>query len=114
MELTERVDRLEQNYISVIDRLSKVEDKSAGAWNTIREINGRMDKLEKRMETMEADVKQVKSEQQSTNKSLKVLIAVVSILCVISAGFFVYIWRNDAELAKSLVTLGSAVAKIVA
>lgn len=114
MELTERVDRLEQNFISVIDRLSKVEDKSAGAWNTIREINNRMDKLEKRMETMEADVKQVKSGQQSTNKSLKVLIAVVSVLCVISAGFFVYIWRHDAELAKSILTLGSAVAKVVA
>ena len=49
MDLETRVDRLEQQYTAVIDRLSKVEDKSAGAWNTIREINGRMDKLEKRM-----------------------------------------------------------------
>lgn len=114
MDIDTRVDRLEQQYTAVIDRLSKVEDKSAGAWNTIREINGRMDKLEKRMETMEADVKQVKSEQLSINKSLKMLCGIVGVLCVISIGFFVYIWRHDAELAKSILSLGSAVANIVA
>lgn len=115
-----RVDRLEVNYTKLIDRLSKVEDKSAGAWNTIREVNGRMDKLEdtvreikKEQQGIKEDVKIMKQQQNDTNKTLKVLVGVVSVLCVICIGFFVYIWRHDAELAKSILTLGSTVAHAV-
>ena len=114
MDIETRVDKIEENILRIVDRLSKVEDKSAGAWNTIREINGRMDNLEKRMETMETDMKQIKSEQISIGKSIKVLIGIVSVLCVISIGFFIYIWRHDADLAKSILTLGSTIAGVVA
>lgn len=115
-----RVDRLEVNYTKLVDRLSKVEDKSAGAWNTIREVNGRMDKLEdtvreikKEQQGIKEDVKIMKQQQSDTNRTLKVLVGVVSVLCVICIGFFVYIWRHDAELAKSILTLGSTVAHAV-
>jgi len=115
-----RVDRLEVNYTKLVDRLSKVEDKSAGAWNTIREVNGRMDKLEdtvreikKEQQGIKEDVKIMKQQQNDTNKTLKVLVGVVSVLCVICIGFFIYIWRHDAELAKSILTLGSTVAHAV-
>ena len=116
VDIDVRVDRLEQQYTNMVDRISKVEDKSAGAWNTIREINGRMDKLEETVkqikseqQSIKEDVKIVKTQQGGINRSLKVLIGVVGFLCVISIGFFVYIWKHDAELAKSILTLGSTV-----
>ena len=110
----DRLQRLESSVESLSLRLGKTEDKASGAWNTIREINGRMDKMEKRIETMEADVKQIKSEQASMNKSLKVLIGVVAGLCVIVGGFLVYIWKHDADLAKSILGLGSMIGQIIA
>lgn len=109
----ERLQRLEASVESLSLRLGKTEDKASGAWNTIREINSRMDKVEKRMETVEADVKQIKSEQASMNKSLKVLIGVVAGLCVIVGGFLVYVWKHDAELAKSILGLGSMIGQII-
>ena len=114
MDLEQRVLIVEQDVKNLLDRMGKVEDKAAGAWNTIREVNQRMDKIERRMETVEADVKQIKSEQQSINKSLKVLIGLVAGLGVIVAGFLVYIWKHDAELAQSILGLGSMIGKIVA
>ena len=60
------------------------------------------------------DVKIVKSQQGGINRKLKILLAVVSVLSVISVGFFVYIWKHDAELAKSILALGSTIAKTVA
>lgn len=110
----ERLQRLEQSVESLASRMGKVEDKAASAWNTIREVNQRMDKIEKRMETVETDVKQIKSEQASMNKSLKVLIGVVAGLCVIVGGFLVYIWKHDADLAKSILGLGSMIGQIIA
>jgi len=110
----QRMQRIEGKLPEIFDRLGKVEDKAAGAWNTIREINNRMNSIEKRMETVESDVKQIKSEQGSMTKMLKALVVMVSIMGVICIGFFVYIWRHDAELAKSILTLGSTIGKIVA
>ena len=109
-----RLQRLEASVESLSLRMGKTENKAAGAWNSIMEINGRMEKMEKRIETMEADVKQIKSEQASMNKSLKVLIGVVGGLCVIVGGFLVYIWKHDAELAQSILGLGSMIGKIIA
>jgi len=114
MDLEQRVFTLETDIKHLFDRMGKVEDKAASAWNTIREVNQRMDKIEKRMETVEADVKQIKSEQGSMSKMLKALVIMVSIMGVICVGFFVYIWRHDAELAKSILTLGTTIGKIVA
>lgn len=108
-----RLQRLESSVESLSLRLGEAEDKAKGAWRTIGEINGRMDKMEKRIETMEADVKQIKSEQASMNKSLKVLIGVVAGLCVIVGGFLVYIWKHDAELAKSILGLCSMIGQII-
>lgn len=110
----ERIQRLEQSVESLSSRMGKTEDKASGAWKTIQEINGRMDKMEKRMENVEADVKQIKSEQASINKSLKILIGVVTGLCIVVGGFLVYIWKHDAELAQSILGLGSMIGKIVA
>ena len=109
-----RIQSLEQFRAEFSARMGKVEDKSDGAWHTIREINGRMDKLEERMKRLEADVKQVKSTQESINRSLKILIGVVTGLGIIVAGFLVYIWKHDAQLAQSILGLGSMIGKIVA
>lgn len=114
MDIEQRVYTLEQDIKALYDRMGKVEDKAAGAWNTIREINGRMDKIEKRMETVEADVKQIKSEQGSMSKKLTAIMVILSVLGVICLGFFVYIWRHDTELAKSILTLGTTIGSIVA
>lgn len=128
MDIDTRVYNLEQTVTSICDRLGKVEDKASGAWKTISEINGRMDNMEKRIEKVEEgitalkkenqvikeDVKIVKEGQNGIQKSLKILIGIVSVLSVISSGSFVYIWKHDAELAKSILSLGSTIAKIVA
>lgn len=112
--LEERIRDLERNQTALFDRMGKVEDKAASAWNTIREVNQRMDKIEKRMETVEADVKQIKSEQAGMSKKLTAIMVILSVLGVICLGFFVYIWRHDTELAKSILTLGTTIGKIVA
>lgn len=114
MDLEQRVFTLETDIKHLFDRMGKVEDKAASAWNTIREVNQRMDKIEKRMETVEADVKQIKSEQAGMSKKLTSIVVILSVLGVICIGFFVYIWRHDAELAKSILTLGTTIGKIVA
>ncbi len=128
MDLETRMHEVEKNLINVFDRLGKVEDKASGAWKTIAEVNNRMDQMEHRIGKVEEgishlqdenkvikeDVKIVKSQQGGINKKLKILIAVVSVLSVISVGFFVYIWKHDAELAKSILALGSTIAKTVA
>lgn len=109
-----RIQRIEETQKDIYARLGKVEDKSDGAWHTIREINGRMDKLEERMKRLEADVKQVKSTQETINRSLKILIGVVAALGIVVGGFLVYIWKHDAQLAQSILGLGSMIGKIVA
>lgn len=114
MDLEQRVFTLETDIKHLFDRMGKVEDKAASAWNTIREVNQRMDKIEKRMETVESDVKQIKSEQAGMSKKLTSIVVILSVLGVICIGFFVYIWKHDAELAKSILTLGTTIGKIVA
>lgn len=128
MDLEERVHEIEKNQLDIYARLGKVEDKASGAWKTIAEVNNRMDQMEHRIGKVEEgishlqdenkvikeDVKIVKSQQGGINRKLKILIAVVSVLSVISVGFFVYIWKHDAELAKSILALGSTIAKTVA
>lgn len=110
----ERLQRLEASIEALSSRMGKTEDKASGAWKSIQDISGRMGKLEERMESLEADMKTVKSEQQSIGKSIRLLIVMVAIMGVISIGFFVYIWRHDADLAKSILTLGTTIGKIVA
>ena len=128
MDYEQKLHDFELKLLNVFERLGKVEDKASGAWKTIAEVNNRMDQMEHRIRKVEEgisslqdenkvikeDVKIVKVQQNGINKKLKVLIGVVSVLSVISLGFFVYIWRHDAELAKSILSLGTTVVKTVA
>lgn len=112
--LEARVQRLESDVTRMADRLGKVEDKASGAWKTINEVNQRMDRMETKVDNLERDVKDLKVSQGTINKSIKVLIGVVSALGIVVAGFLVYIWKHDAELAKSILSLGAMVGKIIA
>ncbi len=104
--LVARVSTLESNQTNLFDRMGKVEDKAKGAWNTINEVK-------KDMNEMKLDMKEMKLAQNKHGKTLKVLCVIMCILTVIVGGFFVYIWRHDAELAKSIITLGTTVGKFV-
>ena len=109
----ERLLRLEKSVESLSLSFGETKYKANGAWKSIQEINGRMEKIEERMKSLEADMKTVKSEQQSIGKSVKALIVMVAIIGVISIGFFVYIWRHDADLAKSILSLGTTIGNII-
>lgn len=109
-----RVQRLESQMTNVFDRLGNVEDKASAAWKTIHEVNKKMEKIEEKVSTLEKDVKDLKVSQNGINKSLKVLIGVVAGLCVVVSGFLVYIWKHDAELAKSILSLGGMIGNIIA
>ena len=121
MDLDQRVFALEQNVTKLFDRMGKVEDKASGAWKTITETHDRMGRMERRMDKMESkldslevDVKDLKTTVKGISKSVKVLAVLIGIVSVISLGFFVYIWRHDAELAKSIVSLGTLIGKALA
>ena len=122
-----KIANLESQMADVRERLGKVEEKAGSAWHTIREVREDVVNLSKQMDamktnvsqiaakqdSMEGDLKQIKIEQKGINRSLKVLIGVVAFLSVICLGFFVYIWKHDAELAKSILTLGTTVSKAI-
>lgn len=121
MDYEQKLHDFELKLLNVFERLGKVEDKASGAWNTIREVNGRMSKLEdtvlqlkNEQQVIKENVTIMKQQQAGINKTLKVLVGVVCFLCVICIGFFIYIWKHDAELAKSILTLGSTITKTVA
>lgn len=97
-----RVSTLESNDIVLFDRMGKVEDKAKGAWNTINEVKKDMNELKQ-------DMKEMKVAQGRQGKTLKILCVIMCILTVIVGGFFVYIWRHDAELAKAILSLGATV-----
>ena len=104
--LETRVMQLEQNQIMLFDRMGKVEDKASSAWKTINEVKEDVRELKE-------DMKEMKVGQSKQNKILKTLCIVMCILTVIVAGFFIYIWKHDAELAKSILTLGTTIGKLV-
>ena len=121
MELENIVFSLQQDVKELFGRMGKVEDKASGAWKTINEthermkrIEHRMDRVEEKLDSLEVDVKDLKSTQRSITKTLKTLSFLVGVMVVISIGVFVYIWRHDAELAKSIITLGTLVTKGIA
>ncbi len=112
--LEERIRDLERNQTTLFDRMGKVEDKTDSAWHTLRETKGDIATLRQEVKELKADVKQMKSEQAGMSKKLTAIMVILSVLGVICLGFFVYIWRHDAELAKSILTLGSTIGSIVA
>lgn len=127
MDIEAVIHDIQKDLITVHDRLGKVEDKAAGAWNTIREINADVSRLREdvkglrrdlvsltdRFTKMEADVKEQKQTIKTMSVLVKVLIGISVFTSVVSIGFFIYIWRHDAELAKGLLTLGSAVTGVI-
>ena len=127
MELSDRVWKCEQDIASILDRLGTVENKSAGAWRTIAEVNSDVKTLraeigsvKKDVETlrdrfgkMEIDMKENKSTMASMLKLMRIMMVVLVFVAAISIGFFAYIWKHDAELAKSILALGSTVSKVV-
>ena len=112
--LEQRVQKLEDNQTFLFDRMGKVEDKTDSAWHTLRETKGEIATLKQEVEELKADVKQMKSEQASMSRKLTAIMVILSVLGVICLGFFVYIWRHDTELAKSILTLGTTIGTIVA
>lgn len=107
--LDKRVGRLEESNISLHDRMGKVEDKASSAWKHINEVHDRMNRIENKVEGLEKDIKEVKIVQDKSAKTLKGLLVCSAVLCVICASFFLYIWRNDAELAKMVLSFGAQV-----
>ena len=63
---------------------------------------------------LKEDMKEMKLAQAKQGKVLKTLCIVMCVLTVIVGGFFVYIWRHDAELAKSILSLGTTIGSLVA
>lgn len=116
MDIEDRVFALEQNQVKLFDRMGKVEDKASAAWKQIIDLNERMDrrmdKLEKEVDGIKQDLKEVKVSQNKLNKSIKSLIWVVGGLCVVTVAFLIYMWKHDAELVKNILTLGTAVGKL--
>lgn len=106
----DRLNKMQGDLQCLFDRMGKVEDKASGAWKTINEVNTKVDNLDKRVQGLEYDVKEVKVSQDKMGKTLKVITVICSITLVISLGFFAYIWKHDAELAKSILALGTSVA----
>lgn len=109
-----RLFEAEKSIKELYYRMGNVEDEAKGAWNTIREVNKHMEEMDKRIDNLEKDVKDVKVNINKSNKTLKALVIVMSVLTVIVGGFFIYIWKHDAELAKSILTLGTTIGKLVA
>ena len=105
--LETRVMNLEQNQIKLFDRMGKVEDKASAAWKMINEVKEDVKELKE-------DMKEMKLAQIKQGKVLKILCVVMCVLTVIVGGFFVYIWRHDAELAKSILSLGTTIGTLVA
>ena len=104
---TERLGKLEANQNELYDRMGKVEDKASSAWKTINEVKVDVKELKE-------DMKEMKLAQGKQGKVLKAVCIVMSVLTVIVAGFFIYIWRHDAELAKSIVSLGTLIGSALA
>lgn len=114
-DMRHRISRLEEDNVSTHDRLGKVEDKCSGAWKTIneqkteiRDMREEMRQMRNKLDGVEADVKSLKQAQNRNENLLKVIIALLCLCLVICVSFFVYIWRHDAELAKSILALGSS------
>ena len=106
-DLQQRVFRAEKDITILYDRMGKVEDKASSAWKTINEVKNTVHELVE-------DVKDLKVSQKGINRSVKRLSVLVGVLTVVSIFFFIYIWRHDAELAKSIVTLGTLVGNAIA
>lgn len=102
-----RVFTLEQNVTKLFDRMGKVEDKASAAWKMINDVKEDVKELKE-------DMKEMKLAQAKQGKVLKILCIVMCILTVIVGGFFIYIWRHDAELAKSILSLGTTIGSLVA
>lgn len=112
--LEDRIRDLERNQNTLFDRMGKVEDKTDSAWHTLRETKGEITTLRQEVDELKADVKQMKSEQEGMSKKLTAVIIILSVIGAISVGFFVYIWKHDADLAKSILSLGTTIGTIVA
>lgn len=108
-----RLQRLEADSFVMHDRMGKVEDKASAAWKTINEVNTKVQNIEAKVNTMEKDIKELKVSQSQNGKDLKWIKWLVIFSSAISVLFFVYIWRHDADLAKSILALGSTVATAI-
>ncbi len=116
-DLETRVYNNERDIKQLFDRMGKVEDKSSGAWKTIGEqktelsqVKADVKVLTDKVTSMEVDMKEQKLAMKQQNRMLKVIITLLAVYGVISLGFFIYIWRHDAELAKGIMSFGAGVA----
>ncbi len=119
--LEDRVYTNERDIKAIYDRLGAVEDKSSGAWRTIAEQRDEMANVKADVRTltdkvtgMEVDMKEQKISMKEQRRLLKVIVILLVVYGVISVGFFIYIWRHDADLAKSLLTFGTMVGGAIA
>lgn len=124
----DRLQRLEASVESLSSRMGKVEDKASSAWKMINDVKDDVgnlyDKVEEldtsvkelvnRYAVMETDMKIVKSEQTSINKTLKWLTGGIIGLGLVVGAFLFYIWRHDSALAKEILSFGAMVATTIA
>ena len=104
MDYEQRILAIESSIHDLFSRMGAVEDKTKSAWNTIREINTKVDCIEKRMASFEEDMKQVKGEQKSMTKMLKGLMILISITSIISVALLIYLCKHDTTLTSDLAT----------
>ena len=118
----------ETDIKNIYDRLGKVEDKSSGAWKTIGEQRSELSQVKQeisdlrtdigalndRIGGLEVDMKEQKIASKDNKRMLKAIIILLAVYGVIAVGFFIYIWRHDADLAKGLLTLGITVGGAIA
>jgi len=110
MDDSSRILAIERDIADLRDRMGSVESSAKGAWKTINEVNGRMDKIETEVtalkttvNSMEKDVKQLKLETSETTKAIKILIKVVAGLCGVVALYFFYSIKSGSDLPEKIV-----------
>lgn len=117
-DLRKRVAEHDSILGAIRERLGRVEDSVASSWHVINENKDDLKKFREEMREdmneLREDMKDLKAKEEKRAKDMKFIKAVVSILAIISIGFFIYIWRNDKELAMGLLTLSKTLAPIPA
>lgn len=103
MDIESRIFNIETDLRSLHDRMGKVEDKAASAWNSIRETKEDLGDLYDKVEELEKDVKDMKVTQDKLNSNIRWLVRIVGILAAVVLFAGIIAWRNGSDVPEKVV-----------
>lgn len=112
-DLYDKIDELDRSVKAIMASQQNMDNRISELEKQVREVGEKISDLEEKFQETREDMKVVKSKQNIDSIILRVVLALLVFSIGVTVVFFIYIFRHDRELARELLTFGTAAVKTI-